>query len=424
MNDPIRIHAALVLALGLLVPIAWAQKPPTPPPPQPTPSPTPNPTPSRSSSPIQPTQDTDLVVFLMGRVATNDGSVLPSNVMVERICNNRVRQQVYASAKGDFTMQLGSRTDSFLDASADGGRPSQRDFPSSRDPSTGNRTVDSGIPRHELMNCDLRASAFGFRSKDVGLYAVAPFNSTLDVGAIVVSRVGKVEGNTISAIPYKAPKEARKAYEKGLEAQKNGKLPEARQYFERAVQLYPKFTHAWFQLGAVCEKDNQIDAARTAYTKAATVDTPFPPAYLSLTALAYDAQNWIEVLELTRRMFDLDPMTSARVTGYVLDLDPLRSADAYFYNAMANFHLNRLADSEKSALMVERLDMQPRFPQVRLLLADLYARKNNYPAAITELQTYLEVVPQDKDADQIRARLAKFEKLNASSSPTESPSPQ
>jgi len=39
--------------------------------------------------------------------------------MVERICSNRVRQQVYASAKGDFTMQLGGMTDSYLDASGD-----------------------------------------------------------------------------------------------------------------------------------------------------------------------------------------------------------------------------------------------------------------------------------------------------------------
>jgi regulator of sirC expression with transglutaminase-like and TPR domain len=34
--------------------------------------------------------------------------------------------------------------------------------------------------------------------------------------------------------------------------------------------------------------------------------------------------------------------------------------------------------------------------------------------AIAEMQTYLELVPQAKDADQVREELAKLEKLNGS----------
>ena len=58
-------------------------------------------------------------MFLRGRVATNDGTPVPSDVLVERVCDNRVHQQLYASLHGDFSMQLGSRTDSFVDASGD-----------------------------------------------------------------------------------------------------------------------------------------------------------------------------------------------------------------------------------------------------------------------------------------------------------------
>jgi len=57
-------------------------------------------------------------MFLMGRVATNDGTAVPNDVLVERICNANVRQQVHATSRGDFSMQMGSMTDSFLDASA------------------------------------------------------------------------------------------------------------------------------------------------------------------------------------------------------------------------------------------------------------------------------------------------------------------
>jgi len=48
----------------------------------------------------------DLVMFLMGRVATNDGTAVPNDVLVERICNANVRQQVHATSRGDFSMQM------------------------------------------------------------------------------------------------------------------------------------------------------------------------------------------------------------------------------------------------------------------------------------------------------------------------------
>src|SRR5512136_1461160 len=120
-----RIFVVLVLAMPLLVPVTVAQKPPAPaPPPPPSPS-TPPSRPANSpppgSEPIQPTGD--LVMFLRGHVATDDGTPVPFDVLVERVCNNNVRQQLHASSNGDFSMQLGSRADSFLDAS--GGTTSQ-----------------------------------------------------------------------------------------------------------------------------------------------------------------------------------------------------------------------------------------------------------------------------------------------------------
>jgi regulator of sirC expression with transglutaminase-like and TPR domain len=99
----------------------------------------------------------------------------------------------------------------------------------------------------------------------------------------------------------------------------------------------------------------------------------------------------------------------------------LNSAEAYFYNAIANYELNNIEAAEKSALKAERVDLRTRFPQPHLLLAELFARKNNYATAISELQTYLELAPHTEDADQIREKLAKLEKLNGSLSTSEKP---
>jgi tetratricopeptide (TPR) repeat protein len=353
-------------------------------------------------------------MFLRGRVATGDGTPVPHDVMVERVCNNRVRQQLYASPHGDFSMQLGSRADSFLDASGDA--PSQSGVAA--------KNSDMGISRHDLTNCELRASAPGFHSAVISLLGLDEFGSSIDVGVIVVQRAVKIEGMTLSAIPYKAPKDARRAYEKGLQAQKNGKLADAHKYFETAVKIYPSFAFAWFQLGTILQTENQTDAARKAYTQAATIDARFLPPYLLLASMAYETGNWREVLALTGHILDLDPVNHAAATGYVLDLDPLNYVGAYFYNAMANYKLNKIEDAEKSGLKAEHLDLYTRFPQVHLLLAEIFARKNNYAMAVTETQIFLDLAPHAKDADRVREQLAKWEKLNSSVPTSEKPDPR
>jgi hypothetical protein len=410
VNHRIRTLGALAIAIGSLTPVALAQKPPAPAPLPSAPSGRPaNPTAPGTVQPNQSTQD--LVMFLLGRVATSDGTRLPNDALVERVCTGGVRQQVHASSNGEFSMQLGSRNDSFLDATGD--QPSQN--------TVNSKTSEMGIPRRSLANCELRASVSGFDSSVISLVDLNGSLSSVDVGAIVVQRRTKIEGMTLNASAYQAPKDARKAYEKGLEAEKKNKIADAHKYFGKAVEIYPKYVNAWYQLGTVLQKENQNDAARSAFTHATTIDTKFLPPFLSLAVMAYQAENWAAVLTFTRHILDLDPLN--HVAGYVWDLDPLNYSDAYFYNALANYKLNKFADAEKSGLKAEQVDLPTRFPQVHLLLAELFARKNDYPIAISEIQTYLELVPHAKEADQVRERLAKLQKLNGSVSPEDDRKP-
>lgn len=413
MHPRLRIFVELALTMGLLVPAALAQNPPAPAPSPPS-STAPSTAPSRPINPAPPISQPrlppdELVLYLIGQVATDDGSPIPHDVVVERVCNGRVRQQVHASPRGDFSMQMGSMADSFLDATGD----SQTD-PSSQYGVTGSASrpgtlSQMGIPRRELFNCELRATVSGFRSSVVSLIEFPPTSGSINVGAILVQRGAKIEGMTVSATAYAAPKDARKAYEKGLEAEKNRKLADARRYFEKAVETYPRHANAWFHLGTILQKENQKDAARTAYTQATTADSKFLPPYLSLASMAGEAENWTEVLSLT---------------GHILDSDPLNYPAAYFYNSVANYKLKKIEDAEKSGLQAERLDSRNRFPQLHLLLAEIFAQKNNYATAISEMQTYLKLAPNAKNADQVRERVTKFEKLNAAASTSEKPDPR
>ena len=412
MNKRKRVLAELVLTIALLAPIASAQKPPAPPP-GPAPSP---PTRPATATPIpstaQPTQpDGDFVMFLSGRIATNDGTPIPNDLLVERICSERVFQQVFASANGDFSMQMGSKTDSFPDAGADATLPL----------GVNNKDVIRGIPWSELRKCELQASASGFRSNRVTLLNLNPSSASADVGVIVVDRMAKIKGMTLSAQPYKAPPDARKAYEKGLDAENKGKLAEAQKSFEQAVALYPKYASAWFQLGILFERENQKNSARDAYVRATASDIKFLPPYLSLASLAFEEGDWRTVLQFTDHILSVDPFNYGEINSYVLDLDELNPAETYFYNAVANYKLNKIEEAEKSALKAERADLLTKFPQLHVLLAEIFTRKKNYAVAMVELRSYLALVPNAKDADLIRQRLTKLQELNRSPSATEQP---
>jgi hypothetical protein len=419
VNYGSRIFVVLALVMGLCVPATLAQRPPAPPPP-PAPGPPTTPNGSGIPSPSSPKlgqPDEDLVTFLLGRIATGDGTALPTDASVQRICNNRVRQQVYASLQGDFSMQLPTTGDSFVDASGDG---------DARVGLPRNTTLLTGIPRRDLANCELRATASGFRTASVFLAGLTTSGSgSIDVGKIVVDRVSKVQGTTLNAAPYNAPPNARKAYEKGLDAEKNGKLASARESYEKAVALYPKYARAWFHLGAVLEKDNQKSAAFAAYTRSTAVDSRFLPPYLSLSVLACQSENWTEAIALTDHILSLATLKPASAGAYVIDFDPVNLGEAYFYNAFANFKLNRMDVAEKNALQAENhADLRNRFPQVHLLLADIFYRRNNYLGAIEEMRAYLQLVPNGKDTAQVREQLAKWEQLSAPAPATEKPTPQ
>jgi len=407
VNRRRRILVELLLALGILAPFATAQKPPSPPPgPAPSPPPTRQPGSSPSNLPSGP-PDLDRVMLLLGQVSVSDGTPVPTDTMVERVCNENVRQQIYAAPGGGFSMQLDSRVVTLLDATADAPATASTHRDAAGQPS------EMGIPRSELTQCDLRASAAGFRSNTISLVGLTPSGSAIDVGSIVLHRTAPVPGGTLNAAPYQAPPKALKLFDKGLKAAKNSKLAEAQQYFEKALEIYPKYASAWFQLGEILQKQDQKDSAREAYTQAAALDAKFLAPYLSLAALAFEAADWNEVLRLTGHIADHDPFSSTVAKEYLLDLDELNLAAAYFYNAVANYQLGKIEEAEKSAHKAEHCDLRTTVPQLHVLLAQISTQKKDYATAVSELQAYLDLVPHAKNGDQIREQLARLEELKS-----------
>ena len=254
-----------------------------------------------------------------------------------------------------------------------------------------------GVTEQQLMGCELRASLPGYRSDVVNLAGRKAFDNP-DVGVIILHRLGNVEGTTISATSLNAPKDAKKAFEKGRESLKKKKVADARKELEKAVGLYPKYASAWFELGLAQEAENQTDQARNSYAKALEADAKFINPYLALALISAKEKKWQEVVDTTDR---------------AIKLNPFDFPQAYFYNSVANFNLGNAEAAEKSAREVLKLDTAHRFPKVEHLLGIILADRREYGAAAEQMRNYLKFAPGAQDAATVRTQLTELEKLAA-----------
>jgi hypothetical protein len=266
-------------------------------------------------------------IYLSGKVMLDDGTPPPGPVTIERICNGNARAQGYTDSKGRFSFQLGQTQGIMQDASVGsaggmggyGGQPGG--INSNRSP--GGFGDTSGQGSRDLMGCEIRANLPGFRSDSVNLGARRVFDDP-NLGTIILHRMSNVEGVSISMVSLLAPKDAKKAFDKGLDLLKKNKDEEAGKNFEKAVDIYPKYSTAWFELGKLKESQKDVEGARKAYAQALAADPKYINPYRQLMGISVKEQNWKDTADTTSRL---------------IKLDPVYFTDAYFYNAVANYYL-------------------------------------------------------------------------------------
>ncbi|MCX6621870.1 MAG: tetratricopeptide repeat protein [Acidobacteria bacterium] len=133
-----------------------------------------------------------------------------------------------------------------------------------------------------------------------------------DIGPVVLHRLTNIEGNTVSATSLAAPKEAQKALDKGREAVNRRKWDDAAKQFEKATVIYPRYATAWYELGRVRQRQDNVQAARTAYLQAIQADPGYVQPYVPLAHLCLAAQEWQEAVKMADEAIRLDPAGSSR----------------------------------------------------------------------------------------------------------------
>jgi lipoprotein NlpI len=362
-----------------------------------TSSTTTNPQPTTPNTP----QNMPVPVPITGRVMVDDGGPPPETAVIERVCNGVSRAEGYTDHKGYFSIDLGMDREVMQDASMSGKPFDDTGMRLSGQTQTSTGMGGSAMSDQRYMNCDLRANLPGYRSQMVSLINHRAMDNP-DVGTIFLHRLGNAEGRLISAISLAAPKEARRAFEKGSDLAKKQKLDDAMKNYQKAVDVYPKYSAAWFELGKLQAAKGQTDAAHQSFDAAVEADPKYLNPYLELSRLALGAKNWREL---------------ADVTGRAVKLDPFDYPQQFFFNSVANYYLQNMDAAEKSAREAEKLDAQHHYPQVSHLLGVILAQRQDYTAAADEMRTYLKFAPDAEDAATVRGQLDQLDKLSAQSAP-------
>lgn len=341
---------------------------------------------STAGSPVMERNSNPRSVFVSGKVLLQGGGAA-QQVLIERICNGMVRREGYTNAKGSFQFELG-RNSTERDASQ-----------SDSDRMVANkmaRSTPAGGAEIRFDDCELRASLPGFISTTVPM-RVDNDVSQLQVGTIVLKKMGGVEGSIVSVTTMSVPKDAREAFDRGRKEGTEKKFDEAVKDLNKAVTIYPQYAAAWSLMAEIHRLQNQFEPARKEYAQALAADPKFVSPYFGLAAIAVVENKWPEAAQLTDQLIQLNSF------AYPM---------AYFFNAAANLNLGKLDAAEQSARKFQEVDKAHSRPDIALLLANILAGKHQYAEAAQLYRDYLAMKPDAPNAEALKNEAQRLEGLS------------
>ena len=190
---------------------------------------------------------------------------------------------------------------------------------------------------------------------------------------------------SVAEAGQKVPQKARKAFEEGLKLRRNNKADQALASFNQAIELYPEYYQALCERADLRLAGRQVAEAEADFDRALKSNPRYGPA---LRGFGY--------CKLVRGAF----AEAAQYFDKAVGANP-EDARAFLLMGMAYFELDR-RDQAKQALQRSLEVDAIQSARARLYLANIYAREHQYQRAADELHAYLEAVPADAEAAQLR----------------------
>jgi tetratricopeptide (TPR) repeat protein len=190
------------------------------------------------------------------------------------------------------------------------------------------------------------------------------------------------------------PKKAVSYYEKGSGALGEKKYEEAIKYFRQAIELAPTFYDAHNQLGVAYQAAGRPDEAEKEF----------------IVAHELNSTGVTPLLNLTNLYLDENEPDRAVKTGEEAVKVNSHSAPAFFSLGVA---LYKIASLDRAEVALKRaLELAPRMPNVRLMLANVYLKLHRYDSSVDQLNRYIAENPhgsQLEAAEQMRDQILKAE---------------
>ncbi len=320
----------------------------------------------------------------------DDGTPPSERVSVERVCNGRARREAYTDSQGYFTITISNRQPMLVMQDASVG--SEGIDPVARPLGIGGGmgSSNSDPSGSQMLNgCELRATLPATTSDIIQLTGRRAFDDP-NVGTIVLHRLGKVGGATVSLTSLQAPDKARKSFDHARKAYEKNNLEEAKADLNKAVEIFPTYAEAWAELSDLYLKAQDLPNARMAAEKALAADARYVRPYFTLIVLDAGKEDWKSTLDRSNKL---------------LSLDAFNYPAAYYYNALASYKLHDLDKAEKSLLAARKLDPNQKLPKISLLMGTVLMDRNDYAGAVEQFQSFLTHAP-DGGADAKYAREA------------------
>ena len=119
-----------------------------------------------------------------------------------------------------------------------------------------------------------------------------------DIGTILLHRLSPTEGTTVSAVSLAAPKDAKKAYQKGMDPEEEEGAGRRQRTSKRRSKSIPKYAIAWYEWAVSRPPRGRRNG--TGIFEQALGPTEVRLAVHGIAVIEWKDEKWPQVAELTR----------------------------------------------------------------------------------------------------------------------------
>ncbi len=200
------------------------------------------------------------------------------------------------------------------------------------------------------------------------------------------------EEGSISATELNIPEKAKKEFDQGTKNLDQKQWKEAREHFERAAALYPKYAAAYNNLGVIYLNMGEQEKAADSFRAALALDEHISDANLNMGHMLYDAKKYKEAEPFLSRALSADPSNAQLLT--VLANSELQNGESDL--ALAN------------ARKVHAIPNHQKFAVSHLIAAEILQSHNSTKEVMEEYKLFLKEDPQSPLAPRVRDALSRI----------------